>query len=293
MSAMGQWWKWLCLSSLLLPHHHESHHPDLWSQVRPPDGVGHWRVGREADAGGDSKAAGRMWPRWRRTLFEMPFDPRIDVVSFLFTDDPSLPASMRCKYNCDKLPTGPLDRKKLLDFINEQVGPWDRWRKEDWLNCHRFCCSRRSKLLTFPRLCPTCRERSAGPSGCLPRRPSHTTPLEKRRWNWTLIWVSLARCYCRWSTSHCFANEHRRRVWAGSQLWNDGGNHWPGWNIGPALLDEPRSGKTIANVFVCVDMSLYTFLPVPLGPVGPLGRQMRSRRRMERHHQSYTPKGGN
>ncbi len=36
-------------------------------------------------------------------------------------DDPHLPASARCTYKCDKLPTGPLNRKKLLEFINEQA----------------------------------------------------------------------------------------------------------------------------------------------------------------------------
>lgn len=37
-------------------------------------------------------------------------------------DDPHIPPSMRTNYKCDKKPTGPLDRKKLLDYINEQVG---------------------------------------------------------------------------------------------------------------------------------------------------------------------------
>ena len=36
-------------------------------------------------------------------------------------DDPSMPPSMRCKYTCDKAATGALDKKKLLDFINEQA----------------------------------------------------------------------------------------------------------------------------------------------------------------------------
>jgi tropomodulin len=36
-------------------------------------------------------------------------------------DDPHIPPSMRSNYKCDKEPTGPLDRKKLLDFINEQA----------------------------------------------------------------------------------------------------------------------------------------------------------------------------
>ncbi len=37
-------------------------------------------------------------------------------------DDPHIPPSMRTNYKCEKKATGPLDRKKLLDFINEQVG---------------------------------------------------------------------------------------------------------------------------------------------------------------------------
>jgi len=36
-------------------------------------------------------------------------------------DDPHLPPSARCTYHCDKLPTGPLNRKALRDFINEQA----------------------------------------------------------------------------------------------------------------------------------------------------------------------------
>jgi len=36
-------------------------------------------------------------------------------------DDPNIPPSLRCTYKCEKEPTGPLDRKKLLDFINEQA----------------------------------------------------------------------------------------------------------------------------------------------------------------------------
>jgi len=36
-------------------------------------------------------------------------------------DDPDLPPSMRSSYKCEKEATGPLDRKKLLDFINEQA----------------------------------------------------------------------------------------------------------------------------------------------------------------------------
>lgn len=36
-------------------------------------------------------------------------------------DDPHLPANERCAYKCDKAPTGPLNRRALLDFINEQA----------------------------------------------------------------------------------------------------------------------------------------------------------------------------
>ena len=36
-------------------------------------------------------------------------------------DDPHLPPSERCAYKCDKLPTGPLNRRHLLDYINEQA----------------------------------------------------------------------------------------------------------------------------------------------------------------------------
>ncbi len=36
-------------------------------------------------------------------------------------DDPHIPPSMRSNYKCDKQATGPFDKKKLLDFINEQV----------------------------------------------------------------------------------------------------------------------------------------------------------------------------
>jgi len=36
-------------------------------------------------------------------------------------DDPHIPPALRCNYKCEKAPTGPLDRKKLLDFINDQA----------------------------------------------------------------------------------------------------------------------------------------------------------------------------
>jgi len=36
-------------------------------------------------------------------------------------DDPHIPPCMRSKYSCEKAATGPLDRKHLLDYINEQA----------------------------------------------------------------------------------------------------------------------------------------------------------------------------
>lgn len=36
-------------------------------------------------------------------------------------DDTLLPPSQRCSYECAKLPTGPLDRKKLIEHINRQA----------------------------------------------------------------------------------------------------------------------------------------------------------------------------
>ncbi|XP_075231843.1 tropomodulin isoform X3 [Lycorma delicatula] len=36
-------------------------------------------------------------------------------------DDTLLPPSQRCSYECNKLPTGPLDRKKLIEHINRQA----------------------------------------------------------------------------------------------------------------------------------------------------------------------------
>ncbi|EEB10087.1 Tropomodulin, putative [Pediculus humanus corporis] len=36
-------------------------------------------------------------------------------------DDNLLPPSQRCSYECDKNPTGPLDRKKLIEHINKQA----------------------------------------------------------------------------------------------------------------------------------------------------------------------------
>lgn len=36
-------------------------------------------------------------------------------------DDNLLPPSQRCSYECDKDPTGPLDRKKLIEHINKEA----------------------------------------------------------------------------------------------------------------------------------------------------------------------------
>jgi len=36
-------------------------------------------------------------------------------------DDPHIPPGLRTNYKCEKQPTGPLDRKKLLDYINDQA----------------------------------------------------------------------------------------------------------------------------------------------------------------------------
>ena len=36
-------------------------------------------------------------------------------------DDPHLPASERCAYKCDKLPTGPFNKHHLMKYIKEQA----------------------------------------------------------------------------------------------------------------------------------------------------------------------------
>eukprot|EP00095_Tigriopus_kingsejongensis_P001615 snap_masked-scaffold289_size220122-processed-gene-1.0 protein:Tk01615 transcript:snap_masked-scaffold289_size220122-processed-gene-1.0-mRNA-1 annotation:"tropomodulin" len=36
-------------------------------------------------------------------------------------DDPHIPPSMRTNYKCEKTATGPLDRKKLMDYINDEA----------------------------------------------------------------------------------------------------------------------------------------------------------------------------
>ena len=35
--------------------------------------------------------------------------------------DNTMPASLRCSYYCEKGPTGPLDRHKLIDHINKEA----------------------------------------------------------------------------------------------------------------------------------------------------------------------------
>lgn len=39
----------------------------------------------------------------------------------IFLQDNLLPPSQRCSYECDKNPTGPLNRKKLIEHINKQA----------------------------------------------------------------------------------------------------------------------------------------------------------------------------
>ena len=66
----------------------------------------------------------------RQPLTELDIDELVDrltpgeiqkLLDECDPDDPNMPASMRSKYKCEKAATGPLDRKKLLDFINEQA----------------------------------------------------------------------------------------------------------------------------------------------------------------------------
>jgi len=118
----------------------------------------------------------------------------INLWTFSLLDDPSLPPSMRCKYNCDKLPTGPLDRKKLLDFINEQVihcllscwigGTHLKW-PDHWLKL-LMLDFRLSKPQMCQRLCPMYLELCVEKSGCHRLNLSHIPFLEMKRWNWTL-----------------------------------------------------------------------------------------------------------
>lgn len=39
----------------------------------------------------------------------------------LLKQDSFLPPSQRCNYECEKEPTGPLNRKKLIEHINKQA----------------------------------------------------------------------------------------------------------------------------------------------------------------------------
>ena len=69
-------------------------------------------------------------PDPRQALTELDIDDLVDrltpgeiqkLLDECDPDDPHIPPSMRSNYKCEKEPTGPLDRKKLLDFINEQA----------------------------------------------------------------------------------------------------------------------------------------------------------------------------
>lgn len=66
----------------------------------------------------------------RQPLTELDIDELVDrltpgeiqkLLDECDPDDPNMPPSMRSKYKCEKAATGPLDRKKLLEFINEQA----------------------------------------------------------------------------------------------------------------------------------------------------------------------------
>jgi len=66
----------------------------------------------------------------RQPLTELDIDELVDrltpgeiqkLLDECDPDDPNMPPSMRNTYKCEKAPTGPLDRKKLLDFINDQA----------------------------------------------------------------------------------------------------------------------------------------------------------------------------
>jgi len=66
----------------------------------------------------------------RRPLTELDIDELVErltpgeiqkLLDECDPDDPHIPPSMRSNYKCEKEATGPLDRKKLLDFINEQA----------------------------------------------------------------------------------------------------------------------------------------------------------------------------
>ena len=81
------------------------------------------------------------WKMSRLTITGSTRDPKVDwneldidelvdrltpgeIQSFLDEcdpDDPHIPPSMRCNYKCEKEATGPLDKQKLLDYINDQA----------------------------------------------------------------------------------------------------------------------------------------------------------------------------
>lgn len=43
------------------------------------------------------------------------------LVFFIKLQDSFLPPSQRCSYDCEKEPTGPLNRKQLIEHINKQA----------------------------------------------------------------------------------------------------------------------------------------------------------------------------
>ena len=43
------------------------------------------------------------------------------LIKIWWFQDSFMPPSERCSYECDKTPTGPLNRKKLIDHINKQA----------------------------------------------------------------------------------------------------------------------------------------------------------------------------
>lgn len=46
---------------------------------------------------------------------------RLDFMFYWCLQDSFLPPSQRCNYECEKDPTGPLNRKKLIEHINKQA----------------------------------------------------------------------------------------------------------------------------------------------------------------------------
>lgn len=51
------------------------------------------------------------------------FNERVVLFIFIIViwQDNLLPPSQRCSYDCEKEPTGPLDRKRLIEHINKQA----------------------------------------------------------------------------------------------------------------------------------------------------------------------------